>query len=144
MRLRGGAAGRQPLPKRLGDSTVAEDGWLLGDVDADGLENGDELRHGCNPYGVDTNGDGVNDAVSVAIGRSCSDPDLDHDRLSNADELRIGANPLDPDTDHDGVMDGADCRPLDPTVWTCPVPNPDDHTPPVITLLEPANALPLP
>jgi hypothetical protein len=44
------------------------------------------------------------------------------------------------DSDEDGVADGADCFPTDPTRSTCPVADPNDHTPPTITLAEPASA----
>jgi hypothetical protein len=43
-------------------------------------------------------------------------------------------------TDGDTVVDGADCFPLDPTRSACPQADPNDHTPPVITLTEPTNA----
>jgi hypothetical protein len=55
---------------------------------------------------------------------------------------------ISPDTDGDGVSDyqevllGTDpTNPLD--YWTPPPPNPNDHTPPVIYLYEPADATPL-
>ena len=60
--------------------------------------------------------------------------------MSNWAEIANGTDPLNPDTDGDGVPDGVDVFPLDPT-RAQPLPsNPTDHTPPVITLIEPTNA----
>lgn len=49
-----------------------------------------------------------------------------------------------PDTDGDGVNDGLDVFPLDSTRWEVPASDPDDHTPPLIYLIEPTNAVLLP
>jgi hypothetical protein len=65
---------------------------------------------------------------------------MDGDGVSNADEALHGSDPFMTDTDGDGVADGADCFPIDPTRSTCPAADPNDHTPPVITLTEPTNA----
>ena len=40
----------------------------------------------------------------------------------------------------DGVPDGQDAFPLDPTRWQPLASNPNDHVPPVITLIEPVGA----
>jgi hypothetical protein len=42
------------------------------------------------------------------------------------------------------VDDLHDCFPLDPTRSACGQADPNDHTPPVITLQYPTNAVPLP
>jgi hypothetical protein len=41
------------------------------------------------------------------------------------------------------VPDGVDAFPLDPTRSQPPVPDPNDHTPPVITLIYPSGARPV-
>jgi hypothetical protein len=53
----------------------------------------------------------------------------------------LGTNPFDPDSDDDGVRDGLDAFPLDPGRSEPLPPDPDDHTPPTITLLQPAGAV---
>jgi len=110
------------------------------DADHDGLTLAQELFYGTDPLNPDTNGDGIPDGASVALGISPTSLDVDGDGLTNATERRIGTDPLNPDTDGDGVPDGADCFPLDPTRWQCPIPDPTDHTPPSITVLLPTNA----
>ena len=58
-------------------------------------------------------------------------------------QVALGTDPLLADTDGDGVVDGMDAFPMDAT-HSQAVPNPSDHTPPVITLQEPTNATPIP
>ncbi len=137
---------------QLGDGTIlqkltpvkvlqaVDDTWLDADPDQDGLTNRREFLYGCDPMNPDTNGDGLPDGAAIAAGLSCSNPDMDGDGLPNAVERQIGTDPFKADTDGDGVPDGTDCFPLDPTRWQCPAPDPNDHTPPVITLTEPTNA----
>lgn len=130
-----------PVPNP--DLNLVDNSWLNDDIDGDGLSGWSESQHTCDPLVFDTNGDGLGDGTSVAIGLSCSNPDLDGDGLSNRDEISGGTSPWDADTDGDGSPDGTDCAPLDPSRWECPN-NPADTTPPVITILEPADATPLP
>ena len=113
------------------------------DPDGDGLTNLQEYQYGTDPTKFDTNGDGLSDGADVALGINPTDMDVDHDGLSNAQEILMGTNPFNPDTDGDGVPDGQDPFPLDPTRWSLPSPDPNDHTPPTITLEEPDNT-PLP
>ena len=56
---------------------------------------------------------------------------------------RAGTDPFRVDTDGDGVSDLADAFPLDATRWLAPVVDPNDHTPPVITLTYPTSARPI-
>jgi len=69
---------------------------------------------------------------------------MDGDGVSNTVEASHGTDPFRVDTDEDGVNDGIDAFPLDPTRWQAPAPDPNDHTPPIITLTEPTNAVLLP
>jgi len=118
-----------------GDNTIA-----LADSDGDGLDFVTELELGTDPYSFDTNGDGVSDGAALASGRSLTNPDMDGDGVPNVQEMARGTDPFNADTDGDGSPDGADCFPLDATRWQCPAADPNDHTPPVITLTEPTNA----
>jgi len=114
------------------------------DFDQDGLPAWKEEELGTDPLNPDTNGDGLSDGVSLESGIDPTDLDVDHDGLNNAEEILLGANPFNADSDDDGVNDGEDAFPLDPTRTQFPPVNPDDHTPPIINLRKPANAIPLP
>ena len=93
---------------------------------------------------ADTTKSGLGDRVLVESGHLAPNTDLDGDGLSNAAELALGTDRFNPDTDGDGVADAVDCFPLDPTRSACLVSNPADHTPPVITLIEPTTARRIP
>ena len=110
------------------------------DPDQDGLTTNQEWQIGTDPWNADTNGDGILDGLAVASGQSPTNVDMDGDGVLNTAEIGQGTDPFSADTDGDGVADGADCFPLDPTRSTCPPPDPNDHTPPIITLTEPTNA----
>jgi alpha-tubulin suppressor-like RCC1 family protein len=114
------------------------------DPDGDGLSNAQEQALGTDPNNRDTNGDGMPDGAEFQAGLSPTSNDVDGDGLTNAQELALGTNPFLADTDGDGVPDGQDAYPLDPTRWQAPAPDPNDHTPPTITLTEPAGATLLP
>jgi alpha-tubulin suppressor-like RCC1 family protein len=129
-------------PAAMPSYTVASNSGMLQDTDNDGLTNAAEYRLGTDPLNPDTNQDGIQDGAEVGMGLSPTNPDMDGDGLLNGYELLIGTNPFNPDTDGDGHLDGADCFPLDPTQWQCVV-NPNDHTPPVITIDTPPNATPV-
>lgn len=120
------------------------DKYGLGDSDGDGLPDWKEREIGTDPYNADTNGDGVSDGVEYFAGLDPANMDMDGDGLTNAQELAMGTNPFSADTDGDGVPDNQDAYPLDPSRWQAPGPDPNDHTPPVITLIEPADAVLLP
>jgi hypothetical protein len=126
----------KPVP---GFSLASTALWAL-DSDGDGLLNSEELGLGTDGRKVDTNGDGIPDGAAVKAGLSATNTDMDGDGVSNSVEAERGTDPFVADTDGDGVNDAVDCFPLDPTRWQCPAANPNDHTPPIITLTEPTNA----
>lgn len=104
------------------------------------------LKHGLLPgyvnnTGLDSNGDGLADSVSVQLGIDPLDLDVDDDGVANAVEVAQGTDPLVADTDGDTVNDASDAFPLDPTRSTAPSGSPGDVTPPVITLTKPSNAV---
>lgn len=134
---------RQTPFKAPGISLAAND-WMLLDSDSDGLSNAAEYRYGTDPLDPDSNRDGLSDGVEVALGKDPSALDSDGDGLTNVQERALGTDPFKADTDGDGVPDGADAYPFDPTRWSAPPLDPSDHTPPTITILEPANATLLP
>ena len=120
------------------------DKYGLGDSDGDGLPDWKEREIGTDPYNPDTNGDGIPDGIEYAMGLDPTNMDMDGDGLTNAQELAMGTNPFLADTDGDGVPDNQDAFPLDPTRWQAPASDPNDYTPPTITLVEPADAVLLP
>jgi alpha-tubulin suppressor-like RCC1 family protein len=128
------------VPRPVPGFSAADQDWPLGDPDGDGLVTGEEIAAGSDPYSADTNGDGISDLVAVRSGQSVTNPDMDGDGVLNVAERGQGTDPLRADSDADGVADGADCFPLDPTRSTCPVAQPGDVTPPLITLSEPTSA----
>ncbi len=81
---------------------------------------------------IDTDGDGVNDEADIANTDPCiPNPnaglcDQDGDGLTNTQETTAGTNPTNPDTDNDGINDGLEVAngsdPLDPC-------DPDDSLP---------------
>ena len=130
-------------PERVPGLSLVTNAFLPEDGDSDRLTAWDEWRNGCDPYVPDTNSDGIRDDLAVTLGLSCASLDTDGDGLLNREEASRGTSLTLADSDGDGVRDGADCAPLDASRSACPV-DPNDHTPPVVTLLEPPNALPLP
>src|SRR5262249_11654589 len=122
---------------------LANNTWLTQDPDQDGLTTWEEYLIGTDPLNPNTNGDGIPEC-SERPNSARLDPDPDHDGVPSWVERVWGTDPFRADTDGDGVNDGVDCFPLDPTRWQCPVGDPNDHTPPVITLTEPTNAVPIP
>src|SRR5262249_40660244 len=129
------------VPAQVAGFALVDNAFLAGDQDQDGLPTWREYQLGTDPLSADTDGDGLPDAVDA--GASGSDLDPDGDGLSNVVEAQLGTDPYAVDTDGDGVADGADAFPLDPTRSQAPVPDPTDHTPPVITLTYPTNARPV-
>jgi outer membrane protein OmpA-like peptidoglycan-associated protein len=79
------------------------------DSDRDGLSDAIEKELGTDPNNLDTDGDGLYDGTEVK--RTKTDPlkvDTDGDGLNDGKELRYKANPLKVDTDNDGLNDGAE------------------------------------
>jgi alpha-tubulin suppressor-like RCC1 family protein len=130
-------------PFQVPSFQLVNNAYLAGDQDNDGLSTWREYQIGTDPLSSDTDGDGIPDGVDAASGDIGTNLDPDGDGLSNAQELAVGTDAYNADTDGDGVNDGADAFPLDPTRTTAPSPDPNDHTPPVITLTYPTNARPV-
>jgi hypothetical protein len=128
-------------PRAIPGLSAADQSWPEGDPDGDGLATGDELALGADPFDPDTNDDGVMDGAALLAGISVTSLDTDGDSVLNLAERAAGTDPLRADTDGDLVADGVDCFPLDPTRSQCLPPDPNDHTPPDITLTEPTNAV---
>jgi alpha-tubulin suppressor-like RCC1 family protein len=122
-----------------GDQTV-----LTADHDSDGLPTWRELARGTDPLSADTNGNGLTDLVELDLLAAGAHADEDGDGLASAAELAKGTDPFLADTDGDSYNDAVDAFPLDPTRHDPLTPTPGDVTPPVITLTEPTNAVPLP
>jgi hypothetical protein len=123
---------------------LADNSWLVGDGDGDGVPTWRELLNGLDPLSADSDGDGLPDGAEVMSSQSGTHPDSDGDGVPNAVEVTRGTDPFNIDSDADGVNDRLDAFPLDPTRTTAPPPTPGDTTPPVITLIEPTNAIPIP
>jgi hypothetical protein len=132
------------LPVPVPSFSLVDASWLFADTDGDLLPNWKELQLGTDPVNADTNGDGLRDGVAVGAGVSATSLDTDGDGVPNTVEIANGTDPLRADTDGDGVDDLHDCFPLDRTRSACGSVDPNDHTPPVITLQLPTNAVPLP
>jgi cell wall-associated NlpC family hydrolase len=78
------------------------------DSDHDGLTDALERRMGLDPLRSDTDGDNLADGHELVT--SLTNPrraDTDGDGLNDAFELARGLDPLSPDTDRDGHLDGA-------------------------------------
>jgi hypothetical protein len=121
--------------------------WLDPDTDKDGVMDGFEVAHGDNPAVADAdemvsdlNQDGLIDSIGAQLGYQPDQLDSDGDSISNADEMLMGTSPLRADSDGDGVPDGTDKFPLDPLMSALPS-DPQDATPPVITLTAPSSAI---
>jgi alpha-tubulin suppressor-like RCC1 family protein len=136
----GGAGdGTEVAGLSTGDQTV-----LTSDQDNDGVPTWRELARGTDPLDADSNGNGLTDLVEIDLADFGANPDTDGDGVSNAAEAAAGTDPFLADTDGDGFNDSVDAFPLDPTRHDPLTPTQGDTTPPVITLIEPTNAVPLP
>lgn len=85
------------------------------DTDGDGLFDALEMTHGTNINDPDSDDDGLSDGDEVLVyGTNPLDADTDGDGIGDADEIQNGTNPNTADTDGDGLDDGEDNDPLDP------------------------------
>lgn len=132
------------IPTPVPGLSLTPDAWLTSDPDADGVPTWRELAAGTDPRVADTNGDGIPDGAELASGMSATNLDMDGDGVLNALEIGTGTDPFLSDTDGDGVADGADAFPLDPSRSQAPSSTPTDTTPPVINVIHPATAVPVP
>jgi alpha-tubulin suppressor-like RCC1 family protein len=123
---------------------LADNSWLLTDSDADGVPTWRELLTGLDPLRADSDGDGLPDGAELNASQPGAHPDADGDGVPNTIEVARGTDPFNADTDGDAVNDRLDAFPFDATRSTAPPPTPGDTTPPVITLIEPTNAIPIP
>jgi alpha-tubulin suppressor-like RCC1 family protein len=139
-----GTTTSQPIPVTASSFRAVESAWVDEDPDQDGLTTAAEYFLGTDPLKWDSNDDGIGDGESLQAGFDPAHLDIDGDGLTNAYERQLGTNPFQADTDGDGVNDRLDAFPLDPTRWDATPTDPDDATPPVITLIEPRNAVVLP
>jgi alpha-tubulin suppressor-like RCC1 family protein len=144
----GGALGmgdqnQRKTPTRVPSFTVAANSFASLDFDGDGLPNAAEYRFGSDPLERDSNQDGIPDGAQTG-GDGPVVADTDGDGLANWREAQAGSDPLVADTDRDGTVDGVDCYPLDDDRSTCGSADPNDHTAPTITLIEPLGAVLLP
>lgn len=87
------------------------------DPDSDGLCSLKESVYGTNPELFDTDADGLDDGYEIRNGLNPLDPldaetaDTDSDGLSDLEELNIYLTlPLNNDTDQDGLLDGAEVQ----------------------------------
>jgi len=144
----GGGAGSLPGGSTTGaqvpDLITGDQSALTADQDSDGLPTWRELMRGTDPLDADSNDNGLTDGIEVGLPEAGANADEDGDGLSSAAEIAKGTDPFLADTDGDGFNDGVDAFPLDPTRHDPLTPTSGDTTPPVITLTEPTNAVPLP
>ena len=76
-----------------------------GDLDGDGLTNGEEEALGLDPNNADSDGDGLDDKVEVDWGSDPMNSDSDGDGLDDATEYGLGSDPNSEDSDGDGYLD---------------------------------------
>ncbi len=80
------------------------------DSDGDGVDDATELAQGTDPLSEDSDEDGLNDANETELGTDPRNPDTDGDGITDGDEVAAGTNPLAADSDGDGLTDGEEAR----------------------------------
>lgn len=125
-------------------AALTGDGTWQTDTDNDGLTKVQEMILGTNPVIADSFNLGITDGQAYALGLFPVTGDWDGDQLTNAQEFGLSTSAFLADTDGDDVPDTLDAYPLDPLHFQFPQPVPNDTTPPVIQLLQPAGAVPVP
>ncbi len=78
------------------------------DTDGDGLSDALETALGWDPNSDDSDGDGLSDGAEMEIGSDGMLADTDGDGLSDAQEVAAGTGVVTADTDGDGLSDGAE------------------------------------
>ncbi len=127
----------------LHDSTANENvlpGHIIPDADGDGLSAWEEWLLGTDPLDADSNHNDVLDGAESGTAGAGANPDTDGDGVADGLERERGTDPFLADTDGDGVNDALDAFPLDLSRSQGLVADPNDVTPPVITLTFPTNA----
>jgi cell wall-associated NlpC family hydrolase len=82
------------------------------DTDLDGLSDALESQLGLSPTSVDTDADGMSDSYEpLVLGTDPGTADTDGDRISDGMELLTRTDPRNPDSDLDGRLDGATSAP---------------------------------
>lgn len=96
------------------------------DSDSDGLTDEEETQiYHTNPNDPDNDADGFEDGLEVkngysplVVGKKLSEADFDQDGLTDQMEINLGIDPTNPDTDGDGFPDGLEVEkgydPADP------------------------------
>ena len=100
--------------RQLNDNSVSIHGFQIinsgVDTDGDGIKDAVEVEYRLNPAVADANadadGDGLSNAAELAAGTDLHNPDTDKDGLLDGQEAAHNANPLIADTDGDGITDG--------------------------------------
>ncbi|HJN74323.1 MAG TPA: OmpA family protein [Myxococcota bacterium] len=96
----------------FGVALATEGAYGLQNLDADLAGHDDSAGLGtmpdgwCDPFAIDSDGDGLTDSQELAAGTDPGDADSDDDGLTDDRELDISTNAQACDTDEDGLPDG--------------------------------------
>ena len=82
------------------------------DTDLDGILDAIEVQLGTNPLKADSDGDGISDGYEkFTLHTDPTRADTDGDGISDSAELAKGTDPTSADSNHDGRVDGGDITP---------------------------------